>query len=222
MHRETPFVIAGYLLILGWFVLPLLYVPVYVPYERYRGVTIIAAFGDSIFQGLYVPNRDTIPVLLRDTLRADGYNVDVINDGFSGETTSDALRRVGDIIAQRPDIVILEFGTNDIAYGFLASQTRANLEEIMSRLHQASIATLIVGQKAFPSRGPQYAADFDPLFCNLAKRFDAACYPDLFKSIRNRPGMIENFYHPTAQGMKCIADDIYPLVVELLRSRRKH
>ena len=185
------------------------------------GTTIIAAFGDSIFEGLYLARKDGFSALLKNKLRADGFNVDVVNDGFSGETTSHALKRVADIIGQRPDLVILEFATNDIAYGLPAQQTRANLDQIMARLHQAGIRILVVGQKAFPSRGPQYASEFNPISCELAKKFDAVCYPDLFKAIRNQPQVIEGFYHPTAKGMKAIVEDMYPVVVQLLKPTHK-
>lgn len=221
MGRIRLLLIAGYLLVLGSFLLPILYIPVYVPLERYMGTTIIAAFGDSIFEGLYLVRKDRFPTLLENTLRASGFNVDVVNDGISGATTSHALERVADIIAQRPDIVILEFATNDIAYGLPAQQTRANLDQITARFYQAGIRIVVVGQKAFPSRGPQYAATFDPIFCDLAKQFDAVCYPDLFKAIRNQPQMIEGFYHPTAKGMRAIVEDMYPVVVQLLKPTHK-
>ncbi len=213
--------IAGYLLVLGSFLAQLLYIPVYVPLERRMGTTIIATFGDSIFEGLYLAQRDGFPALLKKKLRADGCNVDVVNDGFSGVTTSYALSHVESIISQQPDIAILEFSTNDIAYGLPAQQTRMNLDQIMARLHQAGIRTLVTGQRAFPSRGARYAAEFNPIFCGLAKKYDALCYPNLFKAIQNQLGMIQTHYHPTSKGMKAIVDDMYPLVAELLKSLPK-
>ena len=221
MVRVKVLSIVGYIIVLASFLIPVLYVPVYVPLERYMGTTIIAAFGDSIFEGLYLPQKDGFPALLKNMLRANGFNVDVVNDGFSGETTSYALQRVSDIIGQRPDIVILEFSTNDIAYGIPAQQTRVNIEQILTRLREAGIRTLVVGQKAFPSRGPEYAASFDPIFCDLAERFNAFCYPDLFKAIRNRPELIQGFYHPTAEGMKAIVEDMYPVVAQMVKRTRK-
>jgi lysophospholipase L1-like esterase len=75
-----------------------------------RGVVILCA-GDSITEQGY-------PRFLRAALRADGVRARVLNYGRSGNTSAEYLsflngnkERLG---AERPDIVLLELGTNDV------------------------------------------------------------------------------------------------------------
>ena len=75
-----------------------------------RGVVILCA-GDSITEQGY-------PRFLRAALRADGVRARVLNYGRSGNTSAEYLafldgnkEKLG---AERPDIVLLELGTNDV------------------------------------------------------------------------------------------------------------
>lgn len=75
-----------------------------------RGVIILCA-GDSITEQGY-------PRYLRAALRVDGVRARVLNYGRSGNTSAQYLaflREGGDRLrAERPDIVLLELGTNDV------------------------------------------------------------------------------------------------------------
>jgi lysophospholipase L1-like esterase len=75
-----------------------------------RGVIILCA-GDSITEQGY-------PRYLREALRADGIRARVLNYGRSGNTSGEYLAFLKEngerLRAERPDIVLLELGTNDI------------------------------------------------------------------------------------------------------------
>ncbi|HEX2695978.1 MAG TPA: SGNH/GDSL hydrolase family protein [Acidobacteriota bacterium] len=75
-----------------------------------RGVIILCA-GDSITEQGY-------PRYLRAALRADGIRARVLNYGRSGNTSTEYLaflkKHGGRLRAERPDIVLLELGTNDV------------------------------------------------------------------------------------------------------------
>ena len=75
-----------------------------------RGVIVLCA-GDSITEQGY-------PRYLRTALRADGVRARVLNYGRSGNTSAEYLaflKESGDRLrAERPDIVLLELGTNDV------------------------------------------------------------------------------------------------------------
>ena len=75
-------------------------------------ITIIA-FGDSLTAGYGVQLREAYPAQLERVLRTQGYDVEVINSGVSGETTRGNKERASFIRSQNPDVVILGTGGND-------------------------------------------------------------------------------------------------------------
>ncbi|MEZ4555818.1 MAG: GDSL-type esterase/lipase family protein [Caldilineaceae bacterium] len=66
---------------------------------------MIVAMGDSLTEGMGVDPADAYPAQLERRLLADGHNVEVVNAGISGETTSGALSRVNWVLGLEPDIV---------------------------------------------------------------------------------------------------------------------
>jgi acyl-CoA thioesterase-1 len=105
----------------------------------------IVAFGDSATEGWLVPRRDAYPAQLQALLRKKGYDVVVDNAGLSGDTTAGALRRFDSAIGPGTDIVLVEFGTNDLRMHVPAKRMRANLNEIIQTLRKRGIEVLLIG-----------------------------------------------------------------------------
>ena len=87
------------------------------------GEPLIVSFGDSITKRGY-------PEIIAEKLE-----VEVINAGVAGHTSSQGLRRMKkDVLDHEPDIVVVFFGTNDIRVDSSKyvplKQYRKNLEEI--------------------------------------------------------------------------------------------
>lgn len=74
----------------------------------------IVAFGDSLIAGYKLPEGDAFPAVLEKTLRAKGFDVNVVNAGVSGETAEDGLARFDWTFAEGADAAILELGANDM------------------------------------------------------------------------------------------------------------
>lgn len=78
----------------------------------------IVAFGDSTTAPRVVEGKE-LPVyadLLAEDARLSERGVKIINAGVSANTTSDAQARFrGDVLAQQPAVVIIQFGINDAA-----------------------------------------------------------------------------------------------------------
>jgi len=60
------------------------------------------------------------------------------NHGMVGETTAQMLARIGVVLAQNPDIVLIAGGTNDVAAGLSAATIIANLDAMASAALQAN------------------------------------------------------------------------------------
>jgi lysophospholipase L1-like esterase len=81
----------------------------------------IVAVGSSSTTGLWVLSLDaTYPQVMRRELAAlrPAAQLEVINSGRIGDTVSGSIRRFQhDVLAYRPDLVIWQLGTNDVAWG---------------------------------------------------------------------------------------------------------
>jgi lysophospholipase L1-like esterase len=110
----------------------------------------VVFFGDSItgpyprqpYLHLYVKYVDMVGIMLEARLGIG--RVEVINRGWAGDTAVEAKHRLqGDVLDERPDIVIVLLGGNDAArFGPRQPETRAALVQIFSGLHDARVKTL--------------------------------------------------------------------------------
>src|SRR5689334_6298497 len=74
---------------------------------------LIVCFGDSLTAGFGVDPGKSYPEDLQQELDRRGYHYRVVNLGISGDTTQDGLARLPLVLAENPQIVVLEFGAND-------------------------------------------------------------------------------------------------------------
>jgi acyl-CoA thioesterase-1 len=81
----------------------------------------IVAVGSSSTSGLWMLNPDaTYPEVMRRELAAlrPRTQIEVINSGRIADTISGTMERFqNDVLAHRPDLVIWQLGTNDVAWG---------------------------------------------------------------------------------------------------------
>lgn len=76
----------------------------------------IITFGDSITEGTYggALSTETYPFVLGQMLHQKQIDAKVINKGIPGETAPEGLNRFEmDVIALKPDIVLIMYGAND-------------------------------------------------------------------------------------------------------------
>ncbi|WEV43825.1 SGNH/GDSL hydrolase family protein [Lactobacillus sp. ESL0684] len=104
-------------------------------------MTEIILFGDSIFNG-YRAGHDTD--LVTSSLQTKlGAVFAIKNVSLSGATTADGLKRVN-LIDSAADIIVVEFGTNDMAtWGIPSNQYTDNLTKIVTQIGPNKV--IIVG-----------------------------------------------------------------------------
>ena len=116
----------------------------------------VVAFGDSLMAGFSLPASQAFPAQLERRLAADGFPVRVVNAGVSGDTTTDGLARLDYALAEKPDLVILELGANDMLRGVDPKVTRENLEKMLAAIKEKGAAILLAGMKASGNYGDAY------------------------------------------------------------------
>ena len=107
--------------------------------------TTIVVLGDSNTSGRGVAPEQAFPTQLENILRTRDQSALVINAGVAGDTFGGMLSRLDLAIPAGTNLVIVQGGYNDLADGVPPSQTVANLNEILSRLHARHIKTVLCG-----------------------------------------------------------------------------
>ena len=167
----------------------------------------VIAFGDSLFAGYGLDPRDAYPEKLENALRAKGINADVINAGVSGDTTAAGLQRLEFTLASQKDVppalFILELGGNDLLRGLKPAETKANLGKMLAILKEQKVPVLLMGMRAPPNYGPEYQAQFDAIYADLAKEYGAQLIPFWLEDIYREPALFQaDKIHPTADGVE--------------------
>jgi acyl-CoA thioesterase I len=177
---------------------------------------VIVAFGDSLTAG--VAAGKSYPEDLQELLDQNGYSYRVENQGISGDTSSDGLARISNVIQAHPVLVILEFGGNDGLRGIPVSATRSNLQQMIEQLQAAKIPVVLAGITLPPNYGPEYVKPFTAMFPALAKQFRLRLLPFLLIDVYQRPEMMQpDGIHPNSAGNEVVANDVFNLIKPLLK-----
>jgi acyl-CoA thioesterase-1 len=179
---------------------------------------VIVAFGDSLTAGYGVEPGKSYPDDLQRRLEAAGYKYHVVNLGVSGDTTTDGLQRVPDVLATRPDLVILEFGGNDGLRGLPVATTRANLAQIVQALRKADVRILLAGMSLPRNYGPAYIHSFEQVYVDIARESGLPAIPFLLEGVGGHPDLTQaDGIHPTAQGCEIVSANVMKYLEPLLK-----
>jgi len=143
--------------------------------------------------------------------------VTIENAGVSGDTATGGLARLDWSVPEGTDAVILELGANDALRGLDPKVTRSALETLIQRLKARHIAVLLAGMVAPRNLGADFARAFDPIYPELAAKYDLVLYPFFLDGVATDPALNQgDGLHPTAAGVDVIVARILPKVEELI------
>ncbi|MEN8721435.1 MAG: arylesterase [Alphaproteobacteria bacterium] len=178
----------------------------------------ILALGDSLVAGYGLPPGDGFTDQLADALNSDDGNspaVSIINAGVSGDTSAGGLARLGWIMDDTIDLLIITLGGNDVLRALPPEQTYANLGAIITqaRAQLPDLPILLTGMMAPPNLGEEYAAAFNPVYQKLAADYDVALYPFFLEGVAADPTLNQaDGIHPNKEGVAVIITKILPHV----------
>ncbi|WP_099866972.1 arylesterase [Pararhizobium haloflavum] len=175
----------------------------------------IVGFGDSLMAGYQLPADQAFPVRLEAALRERGHDVEIANAGVSGDTTSAGLSRLDWSVPDGTDGVILELGANDALRGIDPGTTKANLDAMIARLQERGIAVLLAGMVAPPNMGGDYAERFNPLYDQLAEKYDVPVYPFFLEGVAAQARLnLDDGMHPNEEGIAVMVEGFLPIAEE--------
>ena len=181
----------------------------------------VVALGDSLTAGLGLPRDQAYPALLQRKLKENGYAVEVVNAGISGDTSADGLRRTNWALDGDIRLLIVALGANDGLRGLPPRQMKENLQSIIHRARQRGIPVLLVGMEAPPNYGEQYADAFRQVFQELARENKVTLIPFLLEGVAGVTELNQrDGIHPTSAGAAHIADHLWPAVEKMIKTDR--
>ena len=177
----------------------------------------ILALGDSLTAGLGLPESETMPSQLSDALTKMGRPATVINGGVSGDTSADGLARIDWALADKPQIMILALGANDMLRGLDPGATKANLEGIIDKAEAAGVETVLAGMLAPPNLGKDYKTAFDAIYPGLAKAHNLIFMPFLLQDVAQNSDLNQaDGLHPNGKGVAVMVRNLLPYVTQAM------
>jgi acyl-CoA thioesterase I len=177
----------------------------------------MVVLGDSLSAGLGLSASAAFPERLQKALKSKGIEVEMVNAGVSGDTSSGGRDRLDWSVPAGTEAVIVELGANDALRGIDPSVTRAALTDILTRLKARGIAVLLCGMVAPPNYGSDYSARFNAIYPELAKSFAVPLYPFFLQGVATVAVLNQaDGMHPTPEGVDVIVKNILPTVEAFL------
>lgn len=178
----------------------------------------IVVLGDSLVAGYGLDPGDGFPEQMAKSLALKHQNLEIINAGVSGDTSSGGLSRIDWSVPDEIDGVILELGANDALRGIAPELTKKNLEKMIIRLQKRNIEVLLVGMRAPPNMGKPYEDEFNAIYSDLAKKYKLILYPFFLEGVVAKPELNQaDAMHPTAEGVGVIVERFLPVMEVFLR-----
>ena len=181
----------------------------------------ILIIGDSLSAGLGVAYNQAWPSLLQDRLNKEGFSIQVVNAGISGDTTAGGAERLPKLLGKyTPKIVVIELGGNDGLRGTSINSIESNLRSMIEAALDHDAKILLIGMQLPPNYGNAYITSFQNLFPELASEYGIGLVERLIEKMMDEVWqqslMQTDGIHPTAKGHIQIENIIWDSLQPLL------
>ena len=185
----------------------------------------ITAFGDSLVHGYGLDSDQGLVPQLERWLNDNGADVVLTNAGVSGDTTAGGAARIDWTLGDKPQGLIVLLGGNDLLRGMRPDEAKANLSTILSAARAQGVEVLLIGMLAPGNFGPDYKAEFDAIYGELAVEHDSLLFDDAFAGISAQVSgdpiaaqryLQDDGIHPNAEGVALNVAALGPVALELV------
>jgi len=175
--------------------------------------TKIMLYGDSLMAGYGLIQNENLSSVLVNKFKKNYMDIDLINASVSGNTSFDGLTRLEWSLADKPAVIVLCLGANDMLRGIDPTVTKKNLNEIIIEVKKKNIILILSGMLAPDSMGKNYKQQFDNIYPELAKEHQLIFMPFLLYDVALQEEYLLNDYkHPNYEGVKIIANNLLPYI----------
>lgn len=166
---------------------------------------VILAFGDSLTFGTGASPETSYPAQL-----AERIGRPIINAGVPGETTTDALTRLPQVLNQyRPRLVFLCLGGNDMLRQQAATNIEQNLRAMIKTIRDSNAAVVLIGVPE-----PKLFGGAPGFYADIADDLNLPYEGEVFNEVLRNPSLKSDPIHANAEGYRLVAQRL----AELLKS----
>lgn len=170
---------------------------------RLVGNAVVLAFGNSLTFGTGAKHTESYPAILE---RLIGRRV--VNAGIPGEVTSEGLFRLPEVLErERPALLILCHGGNDLLRGLDQRQTADNLRAMIRLSRERGVVVVII---AVPS--PGLALSPPPFYREIAAQMKIPIEEKTLTMVLSDGSLKSDYIHPNAAGYRKLAESIAALL----------
>lgn len=166
--------------------------------EMPRGETIVC-FGDSLTQGVGASKNLDYPAQLSKLLQQPIHNL-----GVSGNTTSQALARINDVLDLNPKFVLITLGGNDLKNGVNKKIAFQNLKKIIETIQNQGALVILGGIKV-----PFLDKGFSEAYKKVAKDTGVILIPNVLDGLFGNVDLMSDSIHPNDKGYTIMAGYFY-------------
>lgn len=179
----------------------------------------VVVYGDSLVSGYQLQPEEAFAARLDHKFKEAGFfSAQVVNMGTVNETAAEGLQRLSSVLAQRPDIVIVSFGTNDAMRGIDPGRIYQYVASIAQQLSAIQAYVVILEPAPPPSMGEDYAQRLDAVFRHIPSLYKGVQLYALTQDVVGQPDLsLADGIHPNARGMEAMVNGAYPLIDAGLR-----
>ncbi len=158
---------------------------------------MILAFGDSLTYGLGLEDDSSYPNQIEKKT-----GLQVINAGVNRELSSEGLNRLPLFLKDKPDLVILCHGVNDLYDRRSEVEIKANILAMVQLIEESGAEILLVGVPNFRI----LSNDIHPLYNEIASQSNVLFEDNLLRTILSNNLTKTDYIHPNAYGYEIMAD----------------
>jgi len=175
----------------------------------------VMLYGDSLMAGYGLPQNENLTSELTRNFKENNPSLTFINASISGNTSKNGLSRVDWSLGDKPNIVILCLGANDMLRGLDPALTANNLDTIITKFKKNNAIVILAGMLSPESMGPDYQSEFDSIYPELSKKHSLIFMPFLLDGVAlEKDLLLADYKHPNAQGIKVMATNLSSYIVE--------
>lgn len=171
--------------------------------DRLDADSVVLAFGDSLTEGTGAEDGADYPAVL-----AQRIGCRVVGAGVPGEETPAArLRLPGVLEREKPDLVVLCIGGNDLLRKQPEAVIRENIDAMITIIRAAGADVVLLG---VPRPGLWLTSA--PFYRDLARAHDIPCETEALAGILSDKELKSDPIHPNAAGYRKLAEAVAALI----------
>lgn len=171
--------------------------------NRLTADSVILAFGDSLTAGTGAEEGQGYPAVL-----AQLTGCRVVASGVPGEETPAARLRLPDVLQkEKPALVVLCIGGNDLLRKQPDAVIRENIDAMITTIREAGADVVLIG---VPRPGLWLTAA--PLYRDLGRQHGIPCETEALADILSDKDLKSDPIHPNAEGYRKLAEAVAALL----------